>query len=66
MRKPRENKIVGEGAWRFDKHGKITCLAFAQNYVMARRPNAMPFVMSLDEWLSLPPVELGAQHEAKR
>lgn len=43
---------------RKDQYGDFRLMAFADGYVMARRPRAAPFVVTLDEW-----VEIGRGHE---
>lgn len=35
---------------RYDQYGKLTAMAWADGYVMVRRPHAMPFVMALKAW----------------
>lgn len=39
---------------RYDKYGKLTCMAWADGYVMVRRPRAHPFVMTMKAWQALP------------
>lgn len=43
-----------EFVWRRAPGGRIKLMAYADNYVMVRYGGAMPFVLSLDEWLALP------------
>lgn len=38
---------------RFDKHGKVKMMAMIDGYVLCRRPNCMPFVLSWKEWIKL-------------
>lgn len=40
---------------RRDDTGPLRILASAERYVMVRRPGAVPFVMALDKWDTLPP-----------
>lgn len=35
-------------------HGPVRLMGEAEGYCMVRRPGAMPFVISLKEWLALP------------
>jgi hypothetical protein len=39
---------------RYDRLGPLTLLAQAEIWAMVRRPGAMPFVLSLEEWERLP------------
>lgn len=41
------------GDIRFDRLGRITALAVAGAWIMARRPGCGPFVMGQSEWLKL-------------
>lgn len=36
-----------------DCRGKIKCMAVADGYVMCRRPRAVPFVMTVQNWSDL-------------
>lgn len=47
----------GEKRWR--DGGAVVLMAFADNYVMARRPGSMPFVMYKTEWENLSDYESG-------
>lgn len=47
------NHLPKSGDIVVDKYGKLTCMAYAAKYVMARRPSCHPFVMPLLEWWKL-------------
>lgn len=49
-----QNAKIKPGDVRFDCEGEIRCMAFADGYVMCRRPGFSPFVMSAKKWLELP------------
>ena len=38
----------------YDRHGVIKYMTRSGGYVMARRPRAMPFVLSEKDWRKLP------------
>ena len=40
---------------RFDLDGPLTKLVAAEGYVMVRRPYAMPFIITQQDWNRLPP-----------
>jgi hypothetical protein len=40
-------------ATRRDQHGVMRMMAVADGYVMVRRPGALPFVMSREDWMAL-------------
>ena len=48
-----EHKARARGC-RQDKHGRLEIMGHARGYVMVRRSGAMPFVMTVKEWLALP------------
>ncbi len=41
------------GAIISDQFGKLVCMAISDNYVMCRRPGSVPFVMPLQQWISI-------------
>ena len=43
----------GLGETRYDYIGPIRVMAFADNYLMVRRPHCMPWVMRLSDWHKL-------------
>lgn len=38
------------GEVRWDRYGEFRAMAFADGYVMFRRPRATPYVVSVKEW----------------
>jgi hypothetical protein len=53
--RPAKREIVGPrpGAVRYDALGKVTCMAYADGYVMVRRSCGVPFVVVLSGWCAL-------------
>jgi len=44
---------VKKGDVVYDGYSKITCMAYADGWIMARRPRAAPFIWSLKDWRSM-------------
>lgn len=57
-----KKKYYGEPAkkQKFDSFGQLFLLAYADRYVMCRRPGAMPFVMPVGDWDALSDVPIQA------
>lgn len=36
-----------------DKYGKIICMAYADRYLMVRRPSSIPFILTIFQWWQL-------------
>lgn len=49
---------INKGDLKMDERGLIVAMAYADRYVMCRRPYCMPFVLSIREWEALPSAEL--------
>jgi hypothetical protein len=45
--------IIKIGDVKYDEHGKMTVMAVANGYIMARRPRCMPFVALEKIWNEL-------------
>ena len=43
-----------KGQRRFDNFGPIVLMAYADKYVMVRRPSCIPFTLHESKWLKLP------------
>ena len=56
-----QGTVPEAGATRHDIRGKLRCMVVVDGYVMVRRPRAIPFVLSLKDWLllSVDPVPAG-------
>ena len=35
---------------KYDEHGEIRVMAYADGYLMVRRPGKMPFILHYSEW----------------
>lgn len=41
------------GERRYDKHGEFRVMAFVDGWVMARRPQCVPKLFTLQQWMAL-------------
>lgn len=49
--KPKD--IPAEGSSVYDDIGRIVFMAYADKYVLCRRPGCIPFVMGIERWVEL-------------
>lgn len=63
---PDESKTAApkHGDIRYDKTGPIKAMAYADGYVMVRRPYCAPWVLSLKDWGKLGGVEAIGRSDA--
>ena len=49
----KHSRPISKGEVRFDEHGELRFIAYADNWLMVRRPGAVPFTIYIKAWDAL-------------